>query len=108
MKPVENGFTEVAEIPVRHSYSFPAVREEGCRLGQIDTLFGQKMRHPLGRLLLEPMHEGKHIPSALSRQAFADDEFKPTFLPGWGIGRFDVRAIDANSLQWMALAIRTH
>src|ERR1700732_1386353 len=72
MKPVENRFTEVSEIPLRDSYSFATVREECGRLGRMDALFDEKMRHPLGRLLLEPMHEGKGIADALSWQTFAD------------------------------------
>src|ERR1700675_4805541 len=103
MKPVENRFTEVSEIPLRDSYSFTTVREECGRLGRMDALFDEKMRHPLGRLLLEPMHEGKGMADALSWQTFADDDFEPALLKRRCIGCFDVRAIDADGLQRMTL-----
>src|SRR5258705_12216649 len=61
------------------------------------------MPHPLGRLLLEPMHEGKGIADALSWQTFADDDFEPALLTRRCIGCFDVRAIDADGLQRMTL-----
>jgi hypothetical protein len=103
MEPVENGFAEGSEMSLRDSHSFTTIGQEGCRLGRIDALFGEKMRHPFGRLLLEPMDESEDITGLLARQTLANNDLKPSFLARRRIGRFDVRAIDTDGLQRMTL-----